>query len=72
MVKKSTFRLFCLIVGFSGFLLISVKKPSIMVSTIGVVLCALIIGFGYAVTGKWGKYLIGEQMDGERPHGSLG
>lgn len=63
MVKKSTFRTFCLVVGFFGIVFLIVSNSSTPVKVLGILFSLIFIGFGYAVTGKWSKYIIGEEQE---------
>jgi hypothetical protein len=72
MVKKSTFRTFSLVVGFFGVVFIIISNAGGFAKFIGITISILFIIFGFLVTGKWSKYIIGEEQEAPGIKGSLG
>ena len=64
MVEKSTFRVFCYVIGFFGIVFMSISKIGTLGKILGILLCVILMAFGFAVTSKWSRYLIGEEQEG--------
>lgn len=62
-MKRETFRTIFLTIGFFGMIFMIASKASGAATVVGVLICIILIAFAYIVTGKWGKYLIGEPAD---------
>lgn len=72
MVKRYNFRIGCLVVGFIGFVLILISDGEKLLKAIGMIVCILLMIFGFVVTGKWGKLIMGKEVDDENPDGAMG
>ena len=70
MVKKENFRVGCLVVGFIGLIGIMISDGEKLLKAVGIIVCILLMIFGYVSTGKFGKFIIGEEVQGKE--GSMG
>ena len=70
MVKYSTLRTASLVIGVLGTTWLIVTKASAPAKVVGILFFIILIVVAFAVTGKYRRYIIGEEMEGSR--GSFG
>lgn len=63
MVNAFQFRLFCSTVSILGLAFILASNAVTPAKVVGVLFCIALLAFGFAVTGRFRKYILGEQMD---------
>jgi multisubunit Na+/H+ antiporter MnhG subunit len=75
MVKKSTIRTFCMMVGVLFIVVVISSHSSTVPAIVGIGLSIILIIFGFVITSPWVKYIIGEHQEGtieEKNRGFIG
>lgn len=71
-MQRSTFRTFTYVVGFLGIVFVTISNSSKLATTLLITLCIILMVFGFFVTSKWSKFLIGEEQTNQPSYGSMG